>query len=372
MFYDQNWKELTLQRYILLLLFFACIEFANGQTLTKNISSSTERKVGDPLQNLPDNIEILTRFGERADIAPDNRTIAFMAKTFGDAMEIDLQTRQITCLTCRIPGAAFLRVMHLSNGDYLLVGPDHFENVELSKNASELWYLSRMYGSKPVKLDLKISEGLAISKKQLKIAYTRPGSTPGITTQIIVADLDLTGSSPRIINQKVVLESQDKSCRLEAQDFFDGDKQLTYFCYVPNGAFEVMGLNLASGISTNFSLKPGHFNEPEGIFPDGEYTTVESDWQCTWLGGATGSSNIDIWKLKLNGSGNDFVRLTHFNDYEGAKAANPVVSGDGRFMAFQSARADDPPGTGRGLLIYWFKNKKHETRIPNRKPEKSH
>ncbi|HKH63259.1 MAG TPA: hypothetical protein VKA49_20600 [Flavitalea sp.] len=328
--------------------------------MTKNISSNAQRKVGDPLQNLPDNIEILTRFGERADIAPDNKRIAFMAKTFGDAMVIDLQTREITCLTCGIPAAAFLRVMHLSNGDYLLVGPDHFENAQISKNASELWYLPKKNGSRPVKLDVKISEGLAISKKQLKIAYTQVDSIPDITTRIIIADLELIGSSPKIINQKVVLESRDKSCRLEAQDFFDGDKELTYFCYVPNGAFEVMGLNLANGISTNFSLKPGHFNEPEGIFPDGEYTAVESDWQCTWLGGVTGSSNIDIWKLKLNGSGNDFVRLTHFNDYEGAKAANPVVSGDGKLMAFQSARADDPPGTGRGLLIYWFKNKKQK------------
>ena len=341
-----------------MLLFFGCIQFANGQALTKNISSISQRKVGDPLLNLPDNIEVLTRFGERADISPDNRTLAFMAKTFGDAMVIDLQTREITCLTCGIPGAAFLRVMHLSNGDYLLVGPDHFENSEISKNASKLWYMARKNGSIPIKLEVKISEGLAISKKQLKIAYTRPGATPDIATEIIVADLDLTGSSPKIINQKVVLQSRDKSCRLEAQDFFNGDKQLTYFCYIPNGAFEVMGLDLASGISKNFSLKPGHFNEPEGIFPDGQYTAVESDWQCTWLGGATGSSNIDIWKLKLNGTGNDFIRLTYFNDYEGAKAANPVISGDGRFMAFQSARAKDPPGTGRGLLIYWFKKQK--------------
>ena len=38
----------------------------------------------------------------------------------------------------------------------------------------------------------------------------------------------------------------------------------------------------------------------------------------------------------------DFTRLTHFNDYEGGKASNPVISTDGRFMAFQSARTTDP------------------------------
>jgi Tol biopolymer transport system component len=201
-----------------------------------------------------------------------------------------------------------------------------------------------------------MSEGLAVSKKQLKIAYTQSGSSPEVTSQIIVADLDLTGPSPKIINQKICLKSNDKSCRLEPQDFFDEERQLTYFCYVPNGAFEVMGLNIATGVTTNFSRRPDQFNEPEGIFPDGRYTTVESDWQRQWLGGAAGSANIDIWKLKLDGTGKDFERLTHFNDYEGAKAANPVVSTDGKFMAFQSAKASDPPGTGTGILIYRFKD----------------
>lgn len=338
-----------------MLLLTVCMQTTNGQTTAANVSSTGKRKAGDPLEHLPKNIEVLTRFGERADISPDNKRIAFMAKTFGDAMVIDVQTRRITCLTCGIPAAAFLRVMHLFNGDYLLIGPEHFENPQAGKNGSELWYLNKAKGSKPVKLDVKLSEGIALSKRSLKMAFTQSGSSSETASQIVVAELDLTGPSPKISNKKTVLEREDKSCRLEAQDFFDDDKQLTYFCYVPNGTFDVMGLNLATGVTTNFSQKPAHFNEPEGIFPDGRYTTVESDWQCNWLGGAVGSANIDIWKLGLDGTGKDFTRLTRFNDYEGAKAANPVVSADGRFMAFQAARSSDPPGTGTGILIYWFK-----------------
>ena len=76
-----------------------------------------------------------------------------MAKSFGDAMVIDLETRAIRCLTCNVPGAVFLRVMHLSNGDYLLIGPDHFENISISRDRdNELWYLSKVRGSKPIKL----------------------------------------------------------------------------------------------------------------------------------------------------------------------------------------------------------------------------
>jgi hypothetical protein len=55
--------------------------------------SGDQRKPGSPLDHLPSNIEILTHFGERADFSPDNARIAFMAKSFGDAMVIDLETR---------------------------------------------------------------------------------------------------------------------------------------------------------------------------------------------------------------------------------------------------------------------------------------
>src|SRR5687768_11600114 len=86
------------------------------------VFAQDKRKEGNPLDHLPSNIEVLTHFGERADFSPDNRHVAFMAKSFGDAMVIDMDTRIIRCLTCNLPGAAFLRVMHLSNGDYLLIG----------------------------------------------------------------------------------------------------------------------------------------------------------------------------------------------------------------------------------------------------------
>src|SRR5881392_930469 len=92
-----------------------------------------ERIPGNPLEHLPANVEILTHFGERADISPDNQRVAFMAKSFGDAMVVDVASRTIRCLTCNVPGAVFLRVMHLHSGDYILVGPDHFEDIHTSR-----------------------------------------------------------------------------------------------------------------------------------------------------------------------------------------------------------------------------------------------
>ena len=318
-----------------------------------------KRKPGNPLDHLPKNIEILTRFGERADFSPDNKSIAFMAKSFGDAMVIDLKTRDIRCLTCNIPGAAFLRVMHLSTGDYLLIGPDHFENIRISRSRdNELWFLSKERGSKPIKLGQKLSEGAAVSKKALRIAFSQvhaqDSSLPNGASRIVMADIDLSDSIPKLVNKKTVYESGDRNCVLEAQDFFEGDSKLTYVCYEPNDLASVWSIDLKTNQVTNHSKAPGTYNETEGIFPNGLYSLVEADRQCDWLDGVRGSKNIDIWKLRLDGTGKNFVRLTTFNDYEGGKASNPVISTDGKFMAFQSARTTDPAGVGYGLLLYKF------------------
>ncbi len=282
-----------------------------------------------------------------------------MAKSFGDAMVVDLTTRKIRCLTCNVPGAVFLRVMHLPSGDYLLIGPDHFEDIHVSRTRdNELWFLSKAPGSKPVKFDEKMSEGVAVSKTAMTILVLadrtpRCPTSPG-ASRLVVAEVTVDGGVPSLSRKRIVYQSGDERCTLEAQDFYEHDSKMTATCYEPGGLASVMGLDLASGAVTNFSKAPGTYNEVEGIFPDGRHTCVEGDRQVAALGGEHGSGNIDIWTLALDGTGTDFVRLTHFNDYEGGKASNPVVSTDGRFMAFQAAKTTDPAGVGYGILLYWF------------------
>jgi hypothetical protein len=322
-------------------------------------SAFAQRKSGSPLDHLPPNVEVITHFGERADISPDNRKIAFMAKSFGDAFVIDLDTRVTRCLTCSIPGAAFLRVMHLVTGDYILIGPERFKDIHTSRHEdNELWFLGKHHGSRPIRLDQRMSEGAAISKKSLKISYSETSAqntdlAKG-ASRLVVADVDLTGAQPRLINKAVVYESPDSSCTIEAQDFYDNDSKMTFTCYQPKGLASVMGIDLKTRAVANLSNAPGTYNEVEGIFPDGRYTCVEADRQCEQLGGDRGFRNIDIWKLRLDGTGKDFTRLTHFNDYEGWKASNPVVATDGRFMAFQIANTKDEAGVGYGIVIYKF------------------
>jgi hypothetical protein len=62
------------------------------------------------------------------------------------------------------------------------------------------------------------------------------------------------------------------------------------------------------------------------------------------------TQHVDLYKLALDGTGRT-ERITYFCDYPGYKASNPVVSDDGRYSAFQFARAGDPAGVGRGLLV---------------------
>jgi Tol biopolymer transport system component len=114
------------------------------------------------------------------------------------------------------------------------------------------------------------------------------------------------------------------------------------------------GIDLKTGKVANFSNSPETYNECEGIFADGRYTCIESDRQVTQLGGFHGTHNIDIYKLKLDETGKDVTRLTHFNDFEGWKASNPVISTDGKYMAFQVAHAADEAGVGYGLVLYTF------------------
>ena len=327
--------------------------------ILSSIPLLSQRQPGNPLEHLPAQMEMLTHFGERADISPDNKRVAFMDKSFGDAFVIDLQSRIITCLTCNVPGTAFLRVMHLTSGDYILIGPARFSDLRTSRAADNgLWFLSKKPGAKPVWLDQKMSEGAAISKKNLKISYSvvreQDPSLKETQSRLYVADVDLTGGTARLTNKQMVYESNSAACRIEAQDFFDNDKKMTFTCYEPKGLASAMTIDLATKKVENMSKAPGTYNECEGIFPDGKYTCVEGDRQVATLGGNHGSHNIDLWKLRLDGTGKDFKRLTHFNDYEGFKASNPVISTDGKFMAFQVARTVDEAGVGYGIVLSRF------------------
>ena len=160
------------------------------------------------------------------------------------------------------------------------------------------------------------------------------------------------GGTPKLANRRLVLDSRDLPfrCTLETQNFRPPDeRELTFSAYGHQGT-DVCGVDLESKLVTNYSDAPGQYDEPEGISPDGRWTVVECDRES--LSGR-GPGHVDIWKLSLDGK-KTWVRLTYFNKYPGYKASNPVVSDDGRLMAFQMARSRDPAGVGYGIFLYDF------------------
>jgi Tol biopolymer transport system component len=304
-----------------------------------------------PEDHLPPNITRLTSFGERASWSPDGSRIAFMSKSFGDAFVVDVATKTIRLLT-HYPHAGYLRVQYLPDGRYFLIGARTFTDVRTTRSRDqEMWVLPADGSGEAIPLDHKISEGVAISRTQPRIAWSNThGQYPDLLGEgesvIYTADIITEGGRPRLVNKKEVLRARAPECTLEAQDFKNRDTELVYTCYRSPYA-DVFGIDLDTGRRTTYRKIPGEYNEVEGIFPDGQHTLVESSREQV----QQDASHIDIWRLKLEPESTDFVRLTRWGDHPGYKASNPVVSPDGRTIAFQSARSSDAAGVGYGIFL---------------------
>lgn len=311
-----------------------------------------------PIDNLPPHISRVTHFGQRADWSHDGKRILFVEKTFGDVYEIELATKAIRPMTHHYFHEGYTRALYLANGDVLLSGAAEFDAKDpwpSRHSKAELWVLKGDLSGPPIPLGEKCSEGPAVSRRRLHLAWTTdhgdsPETIPEGASQIWTADLVYHEGKPRLENKKKVLDNRDLPfrCGLETQNFRPPEEnELIFSAYGYQGT-EVMGLDLKTGEVVNYSNAPEQYDEPEGIFPDGRFTCVECDRHDP-----RGSQHIDIYKLALDGSAKT-ERLTFFGDVPGYKASNPAVSDDGRFMAFQYAKLGDPAGVGRGLLIYDF------------------
>ncbi len=293
----------------------------------------------------------------------DGETVYYVDRAGGEVWKVDIKSKEATQITkkdWRPEGHGYYRVYQLSNGDlFFTCGPSrHNLYIQILPEGSD---------GPPQKINEAIDEGPAISRTDMKIVWTPDQQV------IYSGNIGYENGKPSIKNKKLIIDNDSVIVDgikydgiLEPQNFIRPKEEVftwTQYGNTEAGLFtsEVMGYNLSTGQMINFSKSPNQYSEPEGIFPDGEYTLIECDRHSM-----KGIKQIDIYKIKLDGTGQDMERLTFFNDLEGYKGSNPVVSDDGKMMVFQAAYAKDDAGVGCGIYLFdleeWGKLKKRQSK----------
>ncbi len=308
------------------------------------------------MKELPPYFSILTTWGVRPDWDEKSENVFFLNKIVGDVYKINVKTRIVTCVTCGFYHGGIFRAQCLPNGDLLLaMGGDIFDskNPERDRHTGlRLCILKKDNLKEPIPLGEFCEEGPAVSKRNMKIAWTLVGQR-----DICTADIKYVNGTPRLTNKKRILSYSDSSAyvRLETQDFRPpDDKELIYTHYWGDemDAFhhsQTCGFNIETGKIVYYTRVPDSYNEVEGIFPDGNYAMIESDRHQPKE--SRNQYKVDVYRLKLDGSG-QAERLADFSTrYPGVlRSDNPVVDRSGKFVAVQFGFMGGA-GDGRGIFL---------------------
>jgi hypothetical protein len=315
---------------------------------------------GSPVDDLPPYIRQVLPTGMRPAWSPDGRSLLYLDAPLGDVWRLDLRTGARRNLTDHVRTPGFTRAHFLPNGGIVLCGPRTApapDDPEPGRFDGVLWVLPRPYAGQVVPLGRPCWEGIAVSRTQNRIAwnesdinFTSPTGIAGAATgksEIWMGDVvDDSDGSPHLANVRRVVtrwESQPDA-PIEVQDFRGPDDREVIFTAYAHLTGEVMGYDMPTGRTVDYSNRP-FYEEAEGVAPDGSFVLVERDLMVSPIPGA-----LDIWRLSLDGTAT-WQRLTHFNRHRGYGASNPVVSPDGRQVAFQLSVADGAEGEGAGLLV---------------------
>jgi len=311
---------------------------------------------GSPADDLPAWISPLLASGLRPDWSADGSRLVYLDALVGDVHELELETGESRSLTAHFEHRGFTRARYLASGDLLLCGPAEVaaEAGERGRWKTELWFLPRRGNGPAQRLEEPCFEGPAVSRRNMKIAWTRsdyPDELVFARSEIWTGRIAVEDGEARLVDRRKRVDRGDFMylAFLETQDFRPPDeRELLFTAYAYKGG-EVMGVDLESGELTNYS-RQWAYDEAEGVFPDGRSIAVERE-VGTYTAVPVG--DIDIWQLALDGSG-VVRRLTYFTEYAGYGANNPVISPDGRKMAFGLRIKGGDHGNAQGILVYDF------------------
>jgi len=345
---------------------------ASGQTLGDPERGTRD---GNPLDDLPPYIRLLTDFGSRPDWSPDGERLIFLdGVPLGDVLELEVASGVLRSLTGHFEHMGFTRAYYLSNGDLLLCGPTSgprptSARPEAGRFTGVMSVLRAPFDGIPQPLGMPCWEGMTTSDASLQIAWNRSDidyTDPNLFSRVVfgiseiwTGELRYQGNKIALVDVALVNDRRAVSpvAVLEAQDFRSGTDELIFTAYAHQGG-EVMGVDLQTGTVTNYSKSPV-YEEAESVAPNGAWVLVERDLDNTLYPGP-----LDIWLLPLDGS-ESWDRLTHFNRYRGGwYASNPAVNPDGTHFAFQLSFDGEVEGEGRGILLFDIAASGRETASP--------
>lgn len=334
---------------------FVCLLIA-GAVAACSRAGDVGIRDGSPLNDLPPWITPLLDSGVRPDWSADGSHLVYLDALVGNVLELNLATGVSQNLTGHFEHHGFTRARYLSSGDLLLCGPvgNAGKGVDKGRWRTGLWFLPGGGRGPAQDLGEPCFEGPAVARRDMRIAWTRSDYPDKIVmgrSEIWLGRIVLEDGRAKIIEQRKLVERKDFMyfAFLETQDFRPpGEAELLFTAYAFKGG-EVMGVNIDSGNIVNYS-RDWAYDEAEGVFPDGNSVTVERELD-TYTAVPVG--DIDIWRLALDGSGTS-RRLTYFSEYAGFGANNPVVSPDGRKMAFGLRIKGGQHGNAQGILLYHF------------------
>jgi hypothetical protein len=330
------------------------------------VFSSFSQTIETLAKELPPHFSVLTTWGLRPEWDETSENIYFLNKIVGDVFKININTREVTCVTCGFYHAGIFRVLCLKNGDLLLgIGGETFDPAKPEKNRYNLgmYILKKDDLKNPIFLGEHFDEGPAVSRNSMKIAWTLFGQR-----EIKMAEIVYKDGIPELVDKKTIVNYNDSMAymRLETQDFrppHDDELIYTHYWGDANDAFhhsQTYGYNIKTGVTTDYTHLPDSYNEAEGIFPDGKHILIESDRHQPME--RRNQYKLDVYKLKLDGSG-EVERLADFSTrYPGIiRSDNPVVDRTGKYIALQYGYMK---GAGDGQGIFLFDIEKYEKSKP--------
>lgn len=305
-------------------------------------------------RDLPPGVSVLTTWGVRPEWDETSQHIYFLHRLIGDVFKINVATREISPVTAHLHHGGIQRAHCLANGD-LLLGIGNINTGDVARDKEKLWLhvLRKSDPSKLHPLGAVCVEGPAVSKTDLQIAWTHPGQME-ISAGRIVYENDV----PKLVDVKKVLSYRDRqeNVRLETQDFRPPHNRELLFTHYQGPAGDpyvtsaTYGLELATGKVTDYTRSPGGYSEAEGVFPDGEWTMIESDRHLPPA--MQRRYKVDAFRLKLDGSGQveQLADLAQrFPDT--LRSDNPVVDRTGRFVAYQFGFSRGAGARGQGIFL---------------------